>query len=220
MMVSLKPERTVFMSDHGQKNFGELVKCSDESVSKEAFGEIDSSVFLPGGFIAMPGRNGALLLSYHALKGCFAAAGEGIKNCKISDMRALDIYPTLLEMFDIKVPENRCGFVQDIFNKEYVNEKILKDDKIEYNKLAIIQTHTVDITDIFINELYLQNRFSKIIEKKKKKYTEIFLANPRVSEFLPLEDIDLQKELECFDIVYGCHYNAKTNSFMPLLIKG
>jgi hypothetical protein len=220
MVTDLAPEKTVFISDHGLKNFGDLVRCSDENISREAFGAIDQSVFLPGGFIAMYARNGALLLSYHSLYGCFAANGIGIKYCKITDMRTLDIYPTLLEMLDIKVPDDRRGFVQDIFCKDYVNKKILlKQEKINYLKLAVIQTHSVDITDIFINELYLQNRFYKITVIGNKKYGEIFAANPRVSAFIALEDIKLPQMMERFNIVYTGHYNARTKNFIPLVLK-
>ena len=220
MIANLTPEKVVFFSDHGIRNFGDLVRCKDENISKEAFGAIDQSLFLPGGFIAMNARNGALLLSYHSLYGCFAACGVGIKKCQITEMQTLDVYPTLLELLDVKVPDGRSGFVQDIFTKEYVNKKnILQKEKIKYKKLAFIQTHTVDITDIFINELYLQNRFIKITIIGNKKYSEIFRANPRVNAFLALEDIKLPQIMKHFDIVCTGYYNAKTKNFIPLVLK-
>ena len=37
-----KPEKTVFMSDHGQLNFKNLIKCADPKLQKEAFAARDN----------------------------------------------------------------------------------------------------------------------------------------------------------------------------------
>ena len=220
LIDELCPETVFFISDHGQQNFKDMVRCSDRQTQKEAFQNTEQVVWLPNGNIAFPARNGSILLAAHSLKGTFIASGKGIKKTELSDMRTIDIYPTILEMFDMEVPDDRLGFVQDIFDKKYVNESILlKSENIKYSKLAVIQTHSVDITDIFLNELYMQNRFCKITVIGNKKYSEIFEANPRVSSFLALEEVNLQKVAENFDHVYTCNYNAKTKEFMPLALK-
>jgi len=215
------PETVFFISDHGQQNFKDMVKCSDRQTQKEAFKNAEQVVWLPNGNIAFPARNGSILLATHSLKGTFIASGKGIKKTELSDMRTVDIYPTILEMFGIKTPDDRRGFVQDIFEKKYVNENILlKNEKIKYFNLAVIQTHSAYITDIFLNELYMQNRFSKITVIGNRKYREIFISNPRVSVFLSLEDIDLTVELNHFDIVYIGLYNESNGEFYPIKIKG
>jgi len=221
LIDELRPETVFFISDHGQQNFKDLVKCSDRQTQKEAFKNADQVVWLPNGNIAFPARNGSVLLAAHSLKGTFIASGKGIKKTELSDMRTIDIYPTILEMFDIEVPNDRRGFVQDIFDKNIVNQNILlKSENIKYRKLAIIQTHSVDITDIFINEIYMQNRFAKITVIGNRKYGEIFSSNPRVSVFMPLEDIDLTEELKHFDIVYTGLYNANNDEFYPIKLAG
>jgi len=221
LINELCPQTVFFISDHGQQNFKDLVKCSDKQIQKEAFKNAEQVVWLPNGNIAFPARNGAILLAAHSLKGTFIASGKGIKKTELSDMRTIDIYPTILEMFDIKVPDDRRGFVQDIFDKNYVNRNILlKSEKIKYRELAIIQTHSAYITDIFINELYMQNRFSKISVIGNRKYREIFISNSRVSAFQSLEDINLTVELKHFDSVYIGLYNESNDEFYSIKFKG
>ena len=59
---------------------------------------------------------------------------------EVQDMRTLDIYPTLLEMMRVKIPEGRGGFVQDIFDRPIVNaEKLFHTDKTQYRSVAVLQ---------------------------------------------------------------------------------
>jgi predicted AlkP superfamily phosphohydrolase/phosphomutase len=198
------PDITVFMSDHGQRNFKELVKCSDLSVQREAFAARDKALWMENGYIAFEAQNGGLIFSAHALTGVLIACGDGIKNTQISEMRTLDIYPTLLEMLGIKVPDGRSGFVVDIFNRPVINsDKLLRVDEIEYSKIALIQTHEVSITDIILNELYIEKRFVKITVVGEAKYEEIFRNNPRVSDFIPIDNFDARN----FDEVYCGFFN-------------
>lgn len=195
----VNPEITVFVSDHGQQNFKELIKCSDKQVQKEAFSARDEVVWLNNGYIAFEAHNGSLLYTAHSLKGTFIASGYGIKHTKINEMRTLDIYPTILEMLNIKIPSGRKGYIMNIFEKNVINKnKVLDNNSIEQKSIALIASVEVNIVDIIINELYLANRFCSITVVGYEKYGEIFSNNPRVSAFIPYELFDLKE----YDEVY------------------
>lgn len=193
------PEITVFLSDHGQQNFKDLVQCSDEEIRREAFAAREEVLWLENGYIAFQAHNGALLFTAHALKGVFIAAGDGIRHTCVEGMRTVDIYPTLLEMFGIEVPQNRSGYVMDIFSRPVKNaEKLLDPAKVKRKSIALIQTHAVNVTDIILNELYIANRFADITLVGQEKYREIFQSNPRVTYFIPFENFNAQ----LFDEIY------------------
>ncbi len=193
------PEISVFLSDHGQQNFKDLISCSDKVVQREAFAARDEVIWLENGYIAFGAHNGALLFTAHALKGTFIAAGKGIHHSTISGMRTVDIYPTILEMLEIKVPQGRSGLVMDIFGKNVVNEeKLYNIDGLKRKSIGLLQTHSVSITDIMINELYIEHRFTDITIIGEEKYKEIFRGNPRVTNFVPHENVNLND----FDEVY------------------
>lgn len=198
------PEVTVFLSDHGQQNFKELIKCSDPVVQKQAFSARDEVIWLKNGYIAFHAHNGALLFTAHALKGTFIAAGRGICHTSIDGMRTVDIWPTLLEIFDIPLPDCRSGFVMDIFHKNLINkDKLFRPNDIKYKSIGILQTHSVSVTDIIINELYIANRFADIIVIGEPKYEEIYRGNPRVYNFVPFENFIINN----FDEVYCGYYD-------------
>jgi len=184
------PEMTIFVSDHGQQNFNELIKCSNSEIQKEVFASRDEVIWLKNGYIAFQAYNGALLFTAHALKGTFIAMGKGIKKgIALEEMRTVDFYPTLLEMFEVPVPCMRKGFVLDVFEREMVNEnKRLLENKIAYDSIALIQTGRVSETDIVINELYNDNRFAQITVVGEGRYRDIFENNPRVFAFVSYED--------------------------------
>ena len=210
------PEYVVVMSDHGQANFKDLVKCSDPSVQREAFSKADDALWLNNGYIAFEAQNGGLLLTAHSLKGVFVVSGPNIRNTTVNDMRTLDIYPTLLEMLDIRVPAGRKGYVADVFTKPIVNsEKLLKAEDVVYRKIALVQTHEVSVMDIILNELYLEKRFSLITVAGEPKYEEIFRNNPRVFDFVDMDSFDEKN----YDEVYCGFYNAATKSMMHLNVK-
>lgn len=210
------PEITVFLSDHGQKNFKELVKCSDPDIQREAFAARDEVLWLKNGYIAFEAHNGALLFTYHSLKGTFIASGKGIRHTTADSMRTLDVYPTLLEMLEINIPEKRTGFVADIFNRPLVNkQKLFVSEDLKFKSIALIQTYDISITDIILNELYIEQRFAKITMVGEKRYEEIFRNNPRVSEFVDLKDYNAS----LFDEVYCGFYNATTNKMCHVKIK-
>ena len=91
-----EPEITIFMSDHGQQNFKYLINCSDPAIQREAFAARDKVVWLKNGYIAFEALNGGLLFTAHSLKGVFIANGSGIRHTEVSEMRTVDVYPTLL----------------------------------------------------------------------------------------------------------------------------
>jgi hypothetical protein len=202
---ALKPETTFVMSDHGQGNFKDLCECSDPKITREVFEARDDVIWFPNGYIAFEAHNGALLFSHHSLLGTFIASGNGIKHKTVEDMRTLDIYPTILEALGIKIPENRSGFIADIFSKPIKNAGRPEKPKTK-QKIAFIQTHKMNICDICINELYIENRFCEITVVGEKKYSEVFLSNPRVRDFISFEDFNS----EDFDEIYCGFYNETT----------
>ena len=210
-----KPELTVFMSDHGQQNFKNLIKCADPKVQKEAFAARDEVIWMENGSIAFEALNGGLLFAAHSIKGVFLVDGSGIKKTGISEMRTLDIYPTLLEMFDIKVPAGRNGYVVDIFTKPIVNtDMVLKARDIVYRNIALVQTHEISVMDIILNELYLEKRFSRIIVAGERRYEEIFRNNPRVFDFVDIDSFDGEN----YNEVYCGFYNGATKRMTHLRV--
>lgn len=201
------PENVVFLSDHGQKNFRELVRCPCEETAREAFKARDKVVWMENGYLAFEALNGGLLFTTHSLHGVFIAAGKRIRHTEISGMRILDVYPTLLELLDIKVPSGRKGYVMDIFNQPVKNGgMLLRPGCLKPRQAALIQTHDVSVTEIILNELYLSSRSFKITVVGEEKYEEIFRNNPRVTDFLPFQ----QFQPERFDEVYCGFYNETT----------
>jgi len=213
LIEELNPETTFFISDHGQENFKELVNCPDRQIQKEAFENTDQVVWLPNGNIAFPAKNGAILLAAHSLKGTFIASGKGIKKTTLSEMRTVDIYPTFLELFDIDVPCGRTGFVVDIFDKpNYHNtEKILYENQINYTSVAVLQNLNIAVMDIILNEIYVENRFAKITVIGEEQYKSIFLNNPRVHNFIPLQNfaLDYKQIAEYESFFIGVYDNKK-----------
>jgi len=208
------PEVTIVMSDHGQQNFKELVKCSNPEIQREAFAARDQVVWLDNGYIAFEALNGGLLFTAHSLNGVFIACGEGIKNTHISGMRILDIYPTLLELFGIKVPAGRSGFIADIFDKPLINKGNLPECNIPCLSIALLQTHEMSIMDIVLNELYYEKRFAEITVVGEIKYEEIFRNNPRVSDFLPIEKFNASN----YDEVYCGFFNRASNKMSHIKV--
>lgn len=213
----VKPEITIFVSDHGQQNFKDLICCKDREIQREAFAAKDEVLWLKNGYIAFEAHNGALLFTAHALKGTFIASGKEIKkNIYLKEMRTVDFYPTLLEMLRIKIPEKRRGYVLDIFDREVTNkEYVLKENQIQYKTIALIQCQQPNVTDIILNELYIEHRFAKITIVGQEKYQEIFLHNPRVEKFIPYEEY----QEEMFEEVYCGIYNQTTEEMRYLRIK-
>ena len=196
---ALQPENTVVMSDHGMCNFKDLVQCEDEAVRRAAFSARNEVIWLPNGYIAFEARNGALLFTAHDLKGMFLVGGRDIRPSEPREMRTLDIYPTLLEMLGIPVPEGRAGFVQDLFNRPLVNrERLMRPESVSRRNIAVLQCCSPSLTDIVLNELYIRERFAQFTVVGEEPYREIFLHNPRTSGFLSYKEFDFTR----FDEVY------------------
>lgn len=213
----LDPEYTMFLSDHGMMNFKDLIQSKDREIQREAFAARDEVLWLKNGYIAFEAHNGALLFTAHALKGTFVVAGKDIKHTEIKEMRTVDIYPTLLELFGIIVPSGRIGFVQDIFNRPLLNREMLLEDKnVSYKSIALLQCHQPNITDIILNELYIEQRFAKITLVGNERYREIFSNNPRVAEFVSYEEF----REENFEEIYCGIYNETTKEMNHMRIKG
>lgn len=208
LIEELNPETAVFLSDHGQQNFKKLVPTQNVELQREAFASRDEALWLNNGFIAFEAHNGALLFTAHALMGTFIIAGRDIRHTYIKEMRTLDIYPTILELFDIPVPEDRLGYVTDIFSKPIYNRnRILNPEQCERKSIILIQTHAVNIMDIIINELYIENRFAEITIACEDKYIEIFQGNPRVLEAISYQEVNWT----AYDEIYAGIYYADSH---------
>lgn len=222
VLTDINPERVILISDHGIKALADFFPNTDLNIQKEAFGWSKRSMWLKNGQIVTKGRIGGFLSGIHSLKGTFVASGEGIKRGKIKNMRTVDFYPTLLEMFNIKVPSERSGYVIDIFDKkEIINSgKLLIENKVQYEKIAIIQDTEVPEFNRIINEVFLDNRFSKIDILGEEKYKNIFLANPRVNDFKTIEDRVLNFEaINKYDKIFLTYRNNITNELDYIEIK-
>lgn len=207
MIEEFAPEITIMLSDHGQQNFKDLIQCSDPQIQREAFAASEQVLWLKNGYVAFEAHNGALLFTAHALKGTFIAVGKGIRHTRINGMRTLDIYPTLLELFKVKIPENRSGYLADIFEEPILNDReILQSEKKRRQSIALLQSHAVNRMDIIINELYIERRFADITIVGEEKYREIFLGNPRVSDFIPFDAFHANN----FDDIYCGIYNENS----------
>lgn len=117
LLRELEPKNTVIISDHGMSSFRQVLDCDDVEIQREAFGWRDKSIWLKNGEIIAKANNGAFLSGFHDIKGTFIISGKDIRSGNIKGMRTLDFYPTLLELFGIKVPSGREGYVLDIFKK-------------------------------------------------------------------------------------------------------
>lgn len=197
LMDELNSENVIIMSDHGISSLKDVLKSDDIEIQKEAFGWRDKSIWLKNGELVTKARNGGLLNGLHDIKGTFIISGKDIKKGKINDMRTLDFYPTLLELFDIKIPEDREGYVLDIFeSKEIVNkDKLLKDEEIKYKKILLVQNMGVPEFNTVINEVFLDHRFHEITLICEEKYMSIFEVNPRLKEVLNKDEYNLDMDL-------------------------
>lgn len=215
LIDDLKPDNVIVMSDHGMMNFKDIVECSDDAIRHEAFGARDEVLWLKNRYIAFEAHNGALLFTAHALKGTFVAAGKDIKNTVIHEMRTLDLYPTILELCGCKVPDDRKGYVLDIFNRECINSKVLDESKLSYKNVAVIQSHDPNVMDIIINEIYLHNRFVKITVIGDPRYKEIFMNNPRVENVIDFDKYDAKD----YDEIYTGYQNTMTQEINHIRVK-
>lgn len=208
----LNPDNIMLFSDHGMKSLADFFPNTPTDIQREAFGWSDKSIWLSNGQIATRARNGAFLTGIHSIKGCFIASGNDIANKQIYNMRTIDIYPTLLELFDIKVPANRDGFIVDIFDKErLVNSDIELNNNIKSGKVAIIQN--IDIPDFnrVINEVFLDNRFMDITIIGESKYKNILMGNPRVNNFIDIEEYKINKSvIDTYQSIFVGYKNSKT----------
>ncbi|MEL5900047.1 alkaline phosphatase family protein [Clostridium sporogenes] len=221
ILSELVTENVILMSDHGIEALADNFPNTPINIQKEAFGWSDKSIWLEDGQIVTKGRNLAFLSGIHSLKGTFIISGDKIQRGKIENMRTVDFYPTILELFDIKVPENREGFVLDIFkNKVIINkDKLLNQEKIKPKNIAIIQDIEVSEFNRIINEVFLSNRFCNITIVGEEKYKNIFNANLRVNKFRIVENMRIDfRELSSYDSIYISYRNNKTKQFECLEI--
>lgn len=179
-----QPENVLFISDHGQKSYiDHFPNCSIE-IQKEAFGLADQCI-LTGDNIVMEARAGGFLSSFHSLKGTMIVSGEKFKQGELKNVRNLDIYPLILELFDCEIPKDRIGLIPDIFKgKQIKNASYLFKEKQDLKKVLFIQTCEVNVFNSYINDYYNENRFTEIFMYGPEKYRSIFEANDQVKGYV------------------------------------
>lgn len=210
VLTDIKPENVVIISDHGIKGWDSNFLGADLKMQKEMFGLKDEAIWLDNGSIVIRARNKGFLSAMHDIKGTFIACGDMIKSGKLHDMRTIDFYPTLLEMFDIDIPLGRDGFVLDIFKDKNITNinKVLDESKINSDKIAIIQNIEIPKFNTILNEVFLNNRFAHITVIGESKYKEAFLCNPRVDDIYLLEKKEIDRSvIKKYDKVFICYKN-------------
>lgn len=215
LIDKLNPDNVVFLSDHGMVNFKDLVNSCDKEIQKEAFAARDQVLWLKNGYIAFEAHNGALLFTAHGLKGLFVASGKDIERSEITDMRTIDIYPTILDICGAKIPAGREGYVQSKCTVIANQNKAFDSTKVSIKKVAIIQCHDPGYMDIVINEIYLHDRFIEITVVGNSRYSEIFINNPRVKNFCEYDDFIYDK----YDEIYVSSYSDVNNKLADIRIK-
>ena len=216
LVTVLNPENIILLSDHGQQSLIDFFPNSDIKLQKEAFGLADQSIFL-GDNIILKARNGGFMSAIHSLKATIIMSGDDFSKGSITDMRNLDFYPTLLELFDCLVPENRKGFVQPVYKKEIYTNECKRFPKRKRIRILLVQTCEVSEFNRFINDIYNEYRFSDIFVYGEKRYKDIFLVNPQVNDFICSEE---NIKVDEYEKVFISFYNNKTKESFIYNIKG
>lgn len=214
LVSKLAPENIAIFSDHGITALDKFFPDTPTTVQREAFGWRDHSIWLKNGKIIARGRNNGFISGIHSIKGCFIMSGNAIRHEEIKHMRVIDIYPTLLEMFDVRVPKNREGYVHDIYlNKKIINtDKLLCYEKVKSTHICIIQNIDIPQFNRVLNEVFLDNRFCMITVLGDEKYKNILLADPRVDNFVPILDKKIDPaSLSGFEKIIVPYFNNATN---------
>lgn len=214
----LKPENIIVLSDHGISSIGSMLKHEDMEIQKEAFGWRDKSFWINSETIVSMARNEGIISGMHDYKGTFLVAGEGIRTTSMPEMRSIDFYPTLLELCNVKVPEERKGYILDILDKEeYVNEKLRYQEQCK-KKIALIQNLDVNLFNTVINETFLANRFAELVLYCEKKYESIFNENKRIDKVIGVDQIENLMLNDEYDLVVIGYHNIYFNKVLPLTI--
>lgn len=221
IIKEIGPQNVIVLSDHGMTPWHEHFEGYDRKVQEELFGLSEDAFWLKNGAIVIEGRNGGLLSACHGSRGTFIGSGPLFRNKKIKDMRTVDFYPTLLEMFDIEVPDKRQGKVLDILTKKRIkNEKIfLEEEKVNYKNIAIIQNIDIPQFNIIINKVFLNNRFSKIDVYGEYRYKNAIMFNTKVDKFYDINSIDKKEMFAKYDIVIIPYFNKKNGELNYYTLK-
>lgn len=216
MLNIFKPDNVLVLSDHGQKSYiDHFPNCSIE-IQREAFGLADQCL-LTGDNIVMESRTGGFMSSLHSLKGTMILSGNDFKTGKLKDVRNLDIYPLILELFGCKVPNDRNGYLPDVFKKsDYVNKHISEVKPASNKKVLMVETCEVNVFNSYINDYYNTNRFDDIYIYGPEKYRSIFLANEQVKGFYSIEE---GYKPEYFDRIIVPYENKRSNELEYINLK-
>lgn len=216
----INPKNIIVISDHGIKGWHEYFLGYKREDQKELFGLSDEAYWLNNGSIVIEGRNGGLLSACHDIKGTFIAVGEKFQNKKIANMRTIDFYPTLLEMFDIDVPLDREGKVLNIFNKTKINNaNIVLNEKEHNGKILVIQNVDIPNLNTILNKIFLKNRFYSLYVLGEKKYEKALKLNTRVKKFIKNGTIGKKEMFETYDKIIIPYYNKQNKKLSYYVIE-
>lgn len=203
LLAFFQPENVLLFSDHGERSLHEFVETTEGEIHKDLFTYNPKDVlWLPNDHVMYRAMNGYFMTAVHAINGFFVAKGKGIKKGTLpKGGRTLDIYPTILEIMDCPIPEEKEGFVWDIFQKPLCNPKKLWQEP-QRKKVAWIQNTPMSIHDVLLNEFFIAHRFCEITVVAQAKYHSLHKNNERVAHCVTFEDFQAQDFQEIYTEVY------------------
>ncbi|MDM5231827.1 alkaline phosphatase family protein [Lysinibacillus pakistanensis] len=216
LIGELNPKNILLLSDHGQKSYREIFPNLSNEIVEEAFGLAKQCIITEKNIVLI-GRMEGLLSGLHSLNGIVCFSGEAFAHAKLQNFRTIDIYSMILELFNIELPSNRKGYIQNIFSKEHsIKNKAKIIPNCPKQPVLLIQSEEVSEFNRAINEFYKQNRFKSIYVYGEKKYKEVFLANDQVDGFY-LNEVNLS-DIDCHEI-YAVYHNRVTKNIQFIRVR-
>ncbi|MBG9755289.1 alkaline phosphatase family protein [Lysinibacillus sp. RSDA_15] len=216
LLDNMNPENVILLSDHGQKSYREIFPDLSNEIVEEAFGLAKQCIITKQNIVLI-GRMEGLLSGLHSLNGIICFSGEAFAQENLQNFRTIDIYAMILELFNIEIPSDRKGYIQNIFSKEHsIKNKAKMIQNGPKQPVLLIQSEEVSEFNRAINEFYKQNRFKSIYVYGEKRYKEVFLANDQVDGFY-LNDINFS-DIDCHEI-YAVYHNRVTKNIQFIRVR-
>lgn len=196
----MKPKNILFISDHGQRAIIDFFPNCSTEIRKEAFG-LSSQSIISDENIVLKGRTPGFFTGIHDLKATMIWSGEKINSSgDVSKGQTLDIYPTILELFNIIIPNNKEGYILPVLNKDILNKQYIK--HLERTRdVLFIQNCSVSEFNGVINEYYYENRDARITVAIDMKFEEVFKANYQVCNIIDKQNKKFQLEfIEIYEV--------------------
>lgn len=219
MKKLMNPKNIIFLSDHGQNAIVNYFPNCSIDTRKRAFGLSNNCIFSEN-HIVMKGRNPGLLTGLHSLKATAIFQGENIKeNGTLVNMRTLDIYPTILDILGIEIPQEKEGYILPIVkNGNESNISYMFPNEINGKKILLLQTCEVNVFNSFINEFSIKNRFDDLHVMVLPEYKEVFKVNKQVKKVLLVGEEINESDYDEILIAYNDNKN-KDMMFFPVNMK-